>query len=519
VAVDPIQLELFNRRFAAVAEQMGTTLRRTALSTNVKERLDFSCAVFDPQGNLVANAPHIPVHLGGMSDCVNMLMDDVKTMHVGDVYVTNDPFRGGSHLNDVTVITPVHDEGGARLLFLVASRAHHAEIGGKRPGSMAPDAASLAEEGVVIRAFPVMCRGVPQLDALRDLLTHGTFPSRAPNENIADIEAQIAANRTGVSALGVLIERHGVAVVHAYMDHIRTAAVAKTRATIKHIPNSVRRFEDRLDDGTTIRLSLVIDGDRARFDFSGTDGVHAGNLNANPSIVRSAVLYCLRCLIADDVPLNGGMLEPLDIVLPVCFLNPPVHNDPSRCAAMGGGNVETSQRIVDVILGALHVVAASQGTMNNLLLGNAQFGYYETICGGSGAGPAFDGTDAVHTHMTNTRLTDPEVLESRYPIRLIRLEIRSGSGGRGVHRGGCGVIRELELLDPLEASLLTQRRDLAPYGVNGGAPGARGRNLLRRAGTDEWITLGGIASMALEPGDRLIIETPGGGGWGQLATR
>lgn len=514
VEVDPIQLELFNNQFVSVAEQMGTTLRRTALSVNVKERLDFSCAVFTPEGDLVVNAPHIPVHLGGMSNCVKALMEDVGRFVPGDVYITNDPYREGSHLNDVTVITPVHDERH-NLLFFVASRAHHAEIGGTRPGSMPPDSTSLAEEGVVIRAFPWIRNGKPQHEQLLALLVESPFPSRAPNENLADITAQVAANQRGVRELEGMIGRYGVDVVHGYMRHIQVAAEKKMRKALTRLSDGVHRFEDYLDDGSPIRLAVTIEGDRATLDFSGTGPVLAGNLNANRAIVTSAMLYCLRCLIEEDIPLNAGVLAPITLVLPECLLNPPGSADPGKCPAVVGGNVETSQRIVDCVFGALSTVAASQGTMNNLLMGNERFGYYETICGGAGAGPGFDGADAVHTNMTNTRLTDPEVLEAQVPVRLVRFAIRRGSGGNGRYRGGCGVVRELEFLEPLDVSILSQRRTAAPYGLHGGETGKSGCNLLRRAGSKDVEVLPPIAHVAVRPGDRLTIETPGGGGWGK----
>ncbi|MFH1108057.1 MAG: hydantoinase B/oxoprolinase family protein [Planctomycetota bacterium] len=514
--VDPIRLELFHNQFAAVAEQMGATLRRTALSVNVKERLDFSCAVFTPGGDLVANAPHIPVHLGGMSDCIKALMQDVAAFEPGDVYITNDPFRGGSHLNDVTVITPTHDDRGERILFFVASRAHHAEIGGTRPGSMPPDSTCLAHEGVLIRAFRWIVDGKPQQERLRALLTAPPYPSRTPDENLADIAAQVAANQRGVHGLMEMVARYGVDVVHGYMHHIQDAAERKMRSAIRKLPEGVHRFEDRLDDGSAIRLAVAVEGDCATLDFTGTGPVLKGNLNANRAIVTSAVLYCLRCLIDEDIPLNSGVLAPITVILPECFLNPRGSPDPLQCPAVVGGNVETSQRVVDCIFGALGTVAAGQGTMNNVLMGNERFGYYETICGGAGAGPGFDGADAVHTHMTNTRLTDPEVLESRYPVRLVRFAIRRGSGGAGRYRGGCGVIREIEFLEPLEVSIISQRRTTAPYGLHGGGDGQRGRNILRRVGTDADVELPPIVSISVHAGDRLTIETPGGGAWGKV---
>ncbi|MFQ5495163.1 MAG: hydantoinase B/oxoprolinase family protein, partial [Phycisphaerae bacterium] len=539
-STDPVQLELFNNRFAEAARRMGVTLQRTALSVNVKERLDFSCAVFTPDGDLVVNAPHIPVHLGAMADCVKALMEDVPRLAPGDVYVTNDPYRGGSHLNDITVITPLFDEAGRRILFFVASRAHHADIGGTRPGSMPPDSTSLAEEGVLISAFPWFRKGTAREEAMRTLLTFAPHPARKPDENLADIAAQVAANHTGARELRALIDRYGLDVVHAYMKHIQDAAERKMRTALAALPDGVRRFTDSLDDGSLIRLTLTIHGDAATLDFTGTGPVLPGNLNANRAIVKSAALYCFRCLIDSDIPLNAGVLAPLDIILPECLLSPPRHSDPSRCPAVAGGNVETSQRVVDVILGALGLVAASQGTMNNLLIGRdaartsghrlnkpgsrddplqdppahrLPFGYYETICGGAGAGDGFHGADAVHTHMTNTRLTDPEVLESRYPVRLLRFAVRTGSGGPGKFVGGCGVIREIEFLEPLEVSIISQRRTMGPYGLRGGKDGLPGRNiLLRRGGVEEALT--SIASVKVCAGDRLRIETPGGGGWG-----
>ena len=516
---DPIRLELFNNRFSAIAAQMGATLRRTAVSTNVRERLDYSCAIFTACGDLVVNAPHIPVHLGGMSDCVKSLIEDVGELAPGDVFITNDPYRGGSHLNDVTVVTPVHDESGERVLFFVASRAHHAEIGGTRPGSMPPDSRSLAEEGVLIRAFLWIHNGRPRHEEMRRILTTAPYPSRSPDENLADIAAQVAANQSGVQNLHALTQRYGRDVVLSYMRHIQTAAEQKMRGALAALPNGVHRFEDRLDDGSAIRVTITIESDRAEIDFRGTDGVLPGNLNANRSIVTSAVLYCLRCLIDEEIPLNAGVLAPIKIVLPECLLNPKGSDDPRQCPAMVGGNVETSQRIVDCIFGALGVVAASQGTMNNLLIGNDRFGYYETICGGGGAGPDFHGADAVHTHMTNTRMTDPEVLESRYPVRLWRFAIRRDSGGLGRFHGGNGVVREIEFLEPLELSILSQRRTTSPYGMAGGCPGRPGRNRLFRKGVAEPIELPSIAHVSVKPGDRLVIETPGGGGYGDPADR
>jgi 5-oxoprolinase (ATP-hydrolysing) len=524
--VDAISLELFHNRFTAIAEQMGVTLQRTSLSTNVKERLDFSCAIFTAEGDLVVNAPHIPVHLGAMSDCVRQLIASVPELRAGDVMVTNDPYRGGSHLPDVTVVTPVFDAAGGRILFFTASRAHHAEIGGIVPGSMPPFARTLAEEGVVIRAFRLVQDERASEEALRELLQSAPYPSRAVAENVADIRAQAAANQNGVRQLQELVGRYGLDVVSAYMGHIQTLAEAKMRAALGRLPEGVHRFTDHLDDGSPISVAITIrHGDRggeATVDFSGTGPVIDGNLNANPAIVKSAVLYCFRCLIDAvlgenvEIPLNAGVLAPVSLIVPEgCLLHPPAHDDPRLCAAVGGGNVETSQRIVDVIFGALETVAASQGTMNNVTFGNRAFGYYETIGGGAGAGPDFEGADAVHTHMTNTRLTDPEVLEDRYPVRLRRFAVRRGSGGAGARQGGNGIVREIEFLAPVELSLLTSRRGSSPYGLKGGNAGEPGRNRLQRAGTHTWEELGWAAHVEVRPGDVLLIETPGGGGWGE----
>ena len=517
---DPVELELFHHRFASVAEQMGATLRRTALSTNVKERLDFSCALFDATGALVANAAHIPVHLGAMQECVRCLLADVSGMRPGEVYVTNDPFRGGSHLPDVTVVTPVFADGdAARPRFFTASRAHHAEIGGIAPGSLPPDARSLAEEGVLIRAFRYRADAPDASDgALRALLLAGPHGSRAPDENLADLHAQIAANQTGVALLSELLARHGPATVEAYAAHLHRASEERARAALARLPSGTRTYRDALDDGTPICVAVTTTADgRATFDFAGSGPVHPGNLNANRAIVASAVIYCLRCLLGEPVPLNAGLLAPVTILVPPgSLLDPPADPDPARCPAVGGGNVETSQRLVDVIFGALGIVAASQGTMNNFLFGRGgpeAFGYYETIGGGAGAGPGFDGASAVHTHMTNTRLTDPEVLETRYPVRLREWSVRRGSGGAGEHPGGDGMVREVEFLTAVTVSLLTNRRTLPPYGANGGQPGQPGRNRLRRVGETAFTDLPSSGRWQVGPGDALRLETPGGGGW------
>jgi 5-oxoprolinase (ATP-hydrolysing) len=511
--VDPVQLEIFNNLFAAIAEQMGITLRQTSASVNVKERLDFSCALFTPTGDLVVNAPHIPVHLGAMGETVRRVLLDNPELQPGDVFVTNDPYRGGSHLPDITVVTPVHDARG-KLMFLTASRAHHAEIGGIRPGSMPPFSRNLAEEGVLIRNFKLVAAGEPRWEALRELLCAGPYPTRNVQDNLADLAAQVAANQQGARDLLQLVERYSLPVVAAYMQHIQWAAEQKVRRALGRLEAGTRRFVDYLDDGTPIALTLTLDQERARFDFMGTGPVSNGNLNANRAIVTAAILYCLRLLIDEEIPLNQGVLAPVELVLPEGILNPPERATAEECAAVVGGNVETSQRVVDVILGALGLAAASQGTMNNLLFGDRTFGYYETICGGSGATVQRAGADAVHTHMTNTRLTDPEVLEQRYPVRLHEFSIRRGSGGEGLNRGGDGVVRRLEFLRPVDVSILSQRRGrYAPYGLAGGGAGTIGRNMLvRGAGATETLT--GCVEFTAAAGDVLTIETPGGGGFG-----
>ena len=512
---DPVMLEIFNNLFASIAEQMGITLQKTSISTNVKERLDFSCAVFSSTGDLVVNAPHIPVHLGAMSETVKRIIVDNPDLSPGDVFVTNDPYRGGSHLPDVTVITPVHHPESNALLFFTASRAHHAEIGGIVPGSMPPFSKTLADEGVLIRNFKLVDRGVSREDELRTLLQSGNHPSRSVADNLADVSAQVAANNCGVTLLNDLVSRYTLPVVQAYMIHIQQAATQKMQLALDEIENGVYSFTDHLDNGAPLSVNITIQGTSAIVDFTGTGPVLETNLNANRAIVNAAVLYVFRCLIQEDIPLNSGVLAPIEIILPECFLNPPERETPAECAAMVGGNVETSQRTVDTLLGALNKAAASQGTMNNLTFGDETFGYYETICGGSGATADHDGTDAVHTHMTNTRLTDAEIIERRYPVRLHEFSIRKGSGGAGQHRGGDGIIRRLEFLKPLKISLISERRgEYPPFGLVGGEPGQIGENLLQKSGQTSQESLGGKFSLSVQTGDTLTIKTPGGGGFG-----
>lgn len=508
---DPVRLEVFGHRFMSIAEQMGAVLRNTSVSTNIKERLDYSCAVFDDAAGLVANAPHIPVHLGAMSETVQAVRDRFPDLAPGDVVATNDPFAGGSHLPDVTVVTPVFTSGGGAPDFFVASRGHHADIGGTTPGSMPADSTRLEEEGVLIPPLRLVQRGHFDEAALRRLLEDAPFPARSPDDNVAELEAMVAANRCGVGLLERLVGEHGEAVVRTTMRQLQAAAAEKVRREIARLPDGEHAFADALDDGTPVCVTLRVRGDAMSIDFEGTGLAVPGNLNAPRAVVQAAVIYVLRCLVAERIPLNGGCLDPVEIRVPAGSLL-----DPPAGAAVVGGNVETSQRIVDVLLGAIGRVAASQGTMNNVTFGDARFGYYETLGGGAGAGEGFDGASGVHTHMTNTRVTDPEVLEARHPVRLLEFSLRHGSGGAGRWRGGDGLVRIYEFLAPVTASLLTQRRTRPPYGLAGGAPGARGRNALQRAdGSREALPY--RATIALEPGDRLVVETPGGGGFGSPA--
>lgn len=513
--VDPVQLEIFNNLFASIAEQMGMTLQKTSCSTNVKERLDFSCAIFTPQGGLVVNAPHIPVHLGAMGETVKRMLSDNPEMAPGDVFVTNDPYRGGSHLPDVTVVTPVHDEKSGELIFLTASRAHHAEIGGIVPGSMPPFSTNLAEEGVVIRNFKLVDQGASCEEALRELLGSGSFPSRSIEDNLSDVAAQVAANQSGAKQLLELVTNYGIKIVQAYMRFIQQAAAAKMKLALSELSDGIYQRTDHLDDGSPIQVKIEIQGETAHVDFSGTGPVLSTNLNANRAIVSAAVLYVFRCLINEDIPLNSGVMEPITLTLPECFLNPPEHENPVDCAAIVGGNVETSQRVVDTLLGALQLAAASQGTMNNLTFGDDTFGYYETICGGSGATATGSGADAVHTHMTNTRMTDPEIFERRYPVRIQEFSVRANSGGAGKYPGGDGIVRKLEFLKPIKVSMLSERRgEYSPFGLEGGEPGAKGENLLQHSDGSGQEDLGGKFAIQVKPGDVLTIKTPGGGGYG-----
>lgn len=496
---------------------MGERLQRTAVSTNVKERLDFSCALLDPAGELVVNAPHIPVHLGALGLCVRSLREAIA-MEPGDVIVTNHPAFGGSHLPDVTVVTPVFDAQDGPLLGYVASRAHHAEIGGIRPGSMPPGARRLIEEGVVIPPTYLVRRGEARWEDARRLLLEAPFPTRAVEENLADLRAAVAANHRGAEGLVSLVREHGRETVARYMAALKARAGERLRAALARLPAGRYEAVERLDDGSPIAVRIEVHGPGAEtaaavIDFEGSAAVHPGNLNAPPAVVRSAILYVLRLLIAEPLPLNEGILSAVDIRIPQGMLNPAFPGNPAEAPAVVGGNVETSQRLVDTLIKALGLAACSQGTMNNLLFGNERFGFYETVCGGAGAGPGFHGASAVHTHMTNTRITDPEVLEHRYPVRLERFAIRAGSGGEGRYRGGDGAVRELTFLEPMSLSILSQHRVEAPYGVEGGEPGQRGSQRLVRS-SGEMEEMSSVDGREVAPGDRLILETPGGGGWG-----
>jgi 5-oxoprolinase (ATP-hydrolysing) len=506
---DPVMLEIFNNLFMSIAEQMGATLANTAFSVNIKERLDFSCAVFDETGGLIANAPHMPVHLGSMSESIQaVIRENRDRMKPGNVYALNAPYNGGTHLPDITVITPVFDEAGKELLFYVGSRGHHADIGGITPGSMPPESRTVEEEGVLIDNFLLVEEGRLREKEILDVLAGGPYPARNPRQNMADLAAQIAANEKGVQELRKMVDHFGLDVVRAYMGHVQDNAEESVRRVIDVLKDG--SFACEMDNGAEIKVKITIDAKSrsAKIDFSGTSPQTDNNFNAPAAVCKAAVLYVFRSLVDDDIPLNGGCLKPLDIVIPEgCMLNP------RYPAAVVAGNVETSQVITDALFGALGAMAAAQGSMNNFTFGNDTYQYYETICGGSGAGSDFDGTDAVHTHMTNSRLTDPEVLEWRFPVILDSFAIRRGSGGRGRHRGGDGVVRRVRFLEPMTAAILSGRRRVAPHGLMGGGPGMVGLNRVERAdGTV--LELGPTDGVEMAAGDVFVVETPGGGGFG-----
>ena len=505
----PAMTEIVACRLESIARDMGETLRRTALSVNVKERLDYSCGIVDAEGRLVVNAPHMPVHLGAMGDCVRSVVE-VLPPRPGDTILVNHPAHGGSHLPDLTLVTPVF--AGDRLVAYVVNRAHHAEIGGTRPGSMPPDARSLVEEGVVFPPTRIVDAGRVRLDVVERMLREAPHPSRSVEENLADLEAQLSANRLGEARVRDLHAAIGGERFASDLDALRDRCDAAVARLVERHRGVDRTVEERLDDGTPIRVRLLVGEDRMRLDFAGSGPVHPGNLNAPFAVVRAAVIYALRVVAGEDIPLNEGVLDRVDLVRCPGLLDPPFTGDATTDPAVAIGNTETSQRVVDALLRVFEAGACSQGTMNNLLLGDETFGYYETICGGAGAGPGRDGCDAVHTHMTNTRITDPEVLETRYPLRLDRFAVRRGSGGRGRWRGGDGVIRELVALADLRGSILGQHRVEHPYGLDGGAPAEVAR--ARVITSVEERELPGIAAFELGVGDRLVIETPGGGGFG-----
>ncbi|HYF18398.1 MAG TPA: hydantoinase B/oxoprolinase family protein, partial [Ramlibacter sp.] len=517
---DPVTLELFNRRFMGVAEAMGAALERTAHSVNIKERLDFSCALFDAEGNLIANAPHMPVHLGSMGESIKtVIRENAGRMQPGDVYVLNDPYHGGTHLPDVTVITPVYPEdGGGDPLFYVGSRGHHADIGGTTPGSMPPFSTRIEEEGVQIDNFKLVDRGTLREQEMLALLRSGEHPSRNPEQNLADLKAQIAANEKGVQELRKMVAQFGLDVVQAYMRHVQDNAEESVRRVITRLKDG--EFTLPLDNGARIHVSIRADtrGRRATIDFTGTSPQQTNNFNAPRAVCMAAVLYVFRTLVDDDIPLNAGCLKPLNVIIPPgSMLNP----DPP--ASVVAGNVETSTCITNTLYGALGVMAAGQCTMNNFTFGNERHQYYETISGGSGAGGefdaqgglagGFDGTSVVQTHMTNSRLTDPEVLEFRFPVRLESYEVRQGSGGAGRWTGGNGGVRRVRFLEPMTASILSNGRKHPSFGMAGGSPGQVGISRVVRA-DGQVEDLDHIGSAEMQPGDVFEIHTPGGGGFG-----
>ncbi|MFV1980901.1 MAG: hydantoinase B/oxoprolinase family protein, partial [Rhodothermia bacterium] len=539
VDMDPMRLEIFGNLFMHIAEQMGDQLRRTARSVNVKERLDYSCALFDRAGKLIANAPHIPVHLGAMGEAVQQVLADFGgRMAPGDAFLLNNPFRGGTHVPDLTVVSPVFirdvtdipgtsdissiaDISGlsnisdisdisdiSEPVAFVASRAHHADIGGKSPGSMPANATGPEEEGVVFDGLQIVVGGAFQDEQIRRVLARKPHPARNPDSNIGDIQAQLAANQTGIIEFDRAVSRYGMDVVEAYMGHVRANAAETIRNILASLPDG--SFSVEMDSGQRIAVAIMVDRDvrSATIDFTGTSDQAANSLNAPRAITTAAVLYVLRCLAGSNLPLNSGCLEPVNIVVPRGSML-----DPIPPAAVAGGNVETSQCIVDALLGALKMQAGSQGTMNNVTFGNAEVQYYETICGGTGAGPDFDGTSAVHSHMTNSRITDPEIIEQRMPVILEEFSIRQDSGGRGRHFGGDGAVRRIRFLSSMTLSILSNRRRVPAHGIDGGGPGRPGRNVLIRADGSR-LDLGPTVEVSVEPGDVLVIETPGGGGCG-----
>jgi 5-oxoprolinase (ATP-hydrolysing) len=506
---DPVLLEVFNNLFMAIAEQMGVTLANTSYSVNIKERLDFSCALFDREGNLIANAPHMPVHLGSMGESVRTIIDRrAGTMRNGDVFVLNAPYNGGTHLPDVTVIAPVFLHDASSPEFYVAARGHHADIGGTTPGSMPPDSTQVDEEGVLLDNVQLVAQGRFLEEEMRAILGAGRYPSRNVDQNLADLRAQVAACAKGAAELRRMVDHFGLAVVRAYMQHVQDNAEEAVRRVLDVLRDG--RFTYEMDSGAHVTVAIRIDraARSAVVDFTGTSEQQPTNFNAPSAVCKAAVLYVFRTLVDDEIPMNAGCLKPISIVIPEGSMLAPRYP-----AAVVAGNVETSQVITDTLYGALGVLAASQGTMNNFTFGNERYQYYETISGGAGAGPDFDGASVVQTHMTNSRLTDPEVLEWRFPVRLESFAIHAGSGGAGRHRGGDGGERRVRFLEPMTAVMLANHRRIAPFGVDGGAPGAVGRNWVERAdGTLE--EYGATCAVEMRAGDVFVIQTPGGGGFG-----
>jgi N-methylhydantoinase B len=508
---DPIRLEIFKNLYQFIAEQMGIVLQNTATSVNIKERLDFSCAIFDQAGLLVANAPHIPVHLGSMSESVRSLIHDRgDTIKPGNVYLSNNPYNGGTHLPDVTAITSVFDLEEKQVIFYVASRGHQADIGGITPGSMPPHSITIIEEGIMFDNFLLVACGDFLETSTRSHLANHPYPARNIDQNIADFQAQIAANNRGVQELLKMVDKYGIETVQSYMKFVQNNAEEAVRRAIGILQDGEFIYE--MDGGAKIQVKVTINPESctAIIDFTGTSPQLDTNFNAPKAVTQAAVLYVFRTLVDDSIPLNAGCLNPLEIIVPVgCMLNP------TYPAAVVAGNVETSQTIVDALYGALGVMAASQGTMNNFTFGNEKYQYYETICGGSGAGINFDGTDGVHSHMTNSRLTDPEVLETRYPVMVESFSLRPESGGKGKYQGGNGIIRRIKFLEPMTANILSGHRLVPPFGLNGGENGVLGKNWIQRQdGSQE--DLGSTATTQMQPGDVFVIETPGGGGFGQI---
>lgn len=506
---DPVMLEIFNNLFMSIAEQMGVTLQNTAYSVNIKERLDFSCAVFDAEGNLVANAPHMPVHLGSMDASVATAIRENPAIHPGDVFLINAPYNGGTHLPDLTVCTPVFDGEGTRIRFWVASRGHHADIGGIAPGSMSPLATHIEEEGVYIDNFKLLDRGRFREEELAALLTGARYPVRQLAQNVNDLKAQVAANEKGVAELAKMIALFGEDVVDAYMGHVQDNAAESVRRVLDRLKDG--EFSYEMDQGCRIVVKVTVDKDKreATVDFTGTSAQRADNFNAPQPVTRAAVLYVFRVLVEADIPMNAGCLRPIRIIIPKGTMLTPEYP-----AAVVAGNVEVSQAVTNCLFGAVGAMAAAQGTMNNLTFGNDAYQYYETICSGAPAGPGFNGADAVHTHMTNSRLTDPEILETRFPVVLEDFHIRKGSGGRGKWSAGDGTERTIRAREKLEFAILSGHRRVAPFGLEGGEPGELGRNAVRR-NSGALDVLIGSAHTQLEAGEAFIVTTPTGGGYGK----